>query len=246
MMKQNELQKTTNGISGCVLKVIAMVSMLIDHTAAVLIAPFQNLTPLYIAMRVIGRLAFPIYCFLLVEGFYHTRNRKKYAGRLFLFALISEIPFDLAFNQKIWDFSYNNVFFTLLIGLLVIWGTDASKDWVTEQKFGSAVTILRNVLTIVILCAGCFLAAILNTDYSAVGILVIFAIYTIKDNRLMGSGVAIGILGILAGFIEFVALLDLIPIYFYNGTRGKQIKYFFYAFYPVHLLILAGIAMIAF
>lgn len=244
-MKQNDVQTKTNGISGCVLKIIAMLAMLIDHTAVVLISPFQNLTPLYVAMRVIGRLAFPIYCFLLVEGFFYTRSRKKYAGRLFLFALISEIPFDLAFNQKIWDFSYNNVFFTLLIGLLVIWGTDALKDWITKEKFGSTVKVLRNILTIAILCAGCFLAAILNTDYSAVGILAIFAIYTIKDNKLMGCGVAISILGILAGFIEFFALLDLIPIYFYNGTRGRQIKYFFYAFYPVHLLILAGIAMIA-
>lgn len=245
-MKQTNTQTETKGISGCCLKIIAMISMLIDHTAAVLIAPFQNLTPLYIAMRVIGRLAFPIYCFLLVEGFFHTRSKAKYAGRLFLFALISEIPFDLAFSQKLWDFSYNNVFFTLLIGLLVIWGMDALRQHFTEEKYHNVAKILRTSMMIAVLCGGCFLAGILNTDYSAVGILAIFAIYIVRESKLMGSGIAIALLGFLAGFIEFAALLDLIPIYFYNGTRGKQIKYFFYAFYPVHLLILAAIAMIAF
>ena len=245
-MKQTNTQTDTKGISGCWLKMIAMITMLIDHTAVVLIAPFRSLTPLYVGMRVIGRLAFPIYCFLLVEGFFHTRSRAKYAGRLFLFAIISEIPFDLAFSQKVWDFSYNNVFFTLLIGLLVIWGMDALAHRITEEKYKGVAKVLRSSMMIAVLCGGCFLAGILNTDYSAVGILAIFAIYMVRDSRMMGSAIAITILGLLASFIEFVALFDLIPIYFYNGTGGKQIKYFFYAFYPVHLLILAGIALIAF
>ena len=112
------------GISGYWLKVIAVVSMLIDHTSAVILEQIPGLENPAFLMRIIGRAAFPIYCFLLVEGFYHTRSRAKYAGRLFLFALISEVPFDLAFSRRMWDFSSSNVFFTLLFGLLVIWGVE--------------------------------------------------------------------------------------------------------------------------
>lgn len=92
------------GISGYWLKVIAVVSMLIDHTSAVILEQIPGLEAPAFFMRIIGRAAFPIYCFLLVEGFYHTRSRAKYAGRLFLFALISEVPFDLAFSRRMWDF----------------------------------------------------------------------------------------------------------------------------------------------
>ena len=116
------------GISGYWLKLIAVISMLIDHTSAVILEQIPGLEAPAFFMRIIGRLAFPIYCFLLVEGFYHTRSRAKYAGRLFLFALISEVPFDLAFSRRMWDFSSNNVFFTLLFGLLVIWGVERGKS----------------------------------------------------------------------------------------------------------------------
>ena len=92
------------GISGYWLKVIAVISMLIDHTSAVILEQIPGLENPAFLMRIIGRLAFPIYCFLLVEGFYHTRSRAKYAGRLFLFALISEVPFDLAFSRRMCDF----------------------------------------------------------------------------------------------------------------------------------------------
>ena len=139
------------GISSAMLKNIAVVTMLIDHIGAVIVARLlvrnglyeamvnqeaytawmgQNggMYGIYMAMRIIGRLAFPIYCFLLVEGFYHTRSRAKYAGRLFLFALLSEVPFDLAFSRRMWDFSSSNVFITLLFGLLVIWGVEGIKQ----------------------------------------------------------------------------------------------------------------------
>ena len=177
------------GISGYWLKVIAVVSMLIDHTSAVILEQISGLENPAFLMRIIGRLAFPIYCFLLVEGFYHTRSRAKYAGRLFLFALISEVPFDLAFSRRMWDFSSNNVFFTLLFGLLVIWGVEGIKQKFVADVYGEKA------------------AAIL-----------------------------------LASIIEAAAFLDMIPVYFYNGTRGKQMKYFFYIFYPAHLFLLAMIA----
>ena len=136
--------------NGYHLKMIALITMCIDHIAAVLIwrvyaASYQltgsmlvsdNLVDkiivwvsknqdvvynVYECMRYIGRMAFPIYCFLLVEGFLHTRSVTKYAARLAAFALISEIPFDLAIDGNWWTLEYSNVFFTLVLGLLAIW-----------------------------------------------------------------------------------------------------------------------------
>ena len=105
------------GLSGSTLKLIAIVSMLIDHVAAAVIVRVlyaghwtEQLYQIYRVMRSVGRIAFPIFCFFLVEGFEHTRDRKKYALRLFLFALISEIPFDLAFSAEILEVQYQNVF----------------------------------------------------------------------------------------------------------------------------------------
>lgn len=120
------------GLSGSTLKLIAIITMLIDHIGAAVIARLliagqgsEMLYKIYYAMRAVGRVAFPIFCFLLVEGFFYTGSRKKYALRLFGFALLSEIPFDLAFSGKILEFGYQNVFFTLLIGLLTIMLFDA-------------------------------------------------------------------------------------------------------------------------
>ena len=120
------------GFSGSELKMIAIATMLIDHIAATVIIRVlkfggynDSLYQLYRVMRNIGRIAFPIFCFLLVEGFMHTRDREKYALRLGCFAAISEIPFDLAFNGKILEVGYQNVFFTLLLGLLTMMAYDS-------------------------------------------------------------------------------------------------------------------------
>jgi hypothetical protein len=136
--------KQGKGISGSTLKIIAIITMFLDHSAATIINKMLQIKGLdkidpndfermkdffaqnsslifsYGAFRIIGRLAFPIFCFLLIEGFQHTSNRWKYALRLFIFALISEIPFDLAFYNTFFEKSHQNVFFTLLIGLMVL------------------------------------------------------------------------------------------------------------------------------
>lgn len=151
--------QTKKGITGSTLKLIAIFTMLIDHTAATIIERtlmargmgnlnasdtqaamnfFLNNAFLYyldIIMRLIGRIAFPIFCFLLVEGFLHTHNKFKYAIRLAVFALISDIPFDLAFKNKPFDFSYQNVFFTLFIALLVLVGFEAVRERFGDKKW---------------------------------------------------------------------------------------------------------------
>ena len=125
-------------INGYDLKMIALVTMLSDHVGAVLLWRYIEATHgysdgvlmgIYEFTRYIGRMAFPIYCFLLVEGFLHTRNKGKYALRLGIFAIISEVPFDLNFTGNLCDFGYQNVFFTLMIGVF----TMLAYEWV-EQK----------------------------------------------------------------------------------------------------------------
>ena len=129
----------TRGLSGSTLKLLAIITMFIDHVGAAVLARMiimgnntELLYKVYLTMRTIGRIAFPIFCFLLIEGFEHTRDRKKYALRLLAFAAISEIPFDLAFNSKVLEFGYQNVFFTLFIGLVTIMAmheVEKQQDW---------------------------------------------------------------------------------------------------------------------
>ena len=105
-------QEKAVGLSGSTLKLIAIVTMFIDHLGVVAFeTQISNYMVPYYIMRLIGRLAFPIFCFLLVEGFFHTRDVKKYALRLLVFAFISEIPFDLAFNRQLFYWRHQNVFF---------------------------------------------------------------------------------------------------------------------------------------
>lgn len=245
-----------HGISGYWLKMIAVITMLIDHSAATILerilvqmpswapATVDNWEQWYrldLLLRGIGRMAFPIYCFLLVEGFHYTHSRRKYAARLFVFALISEVPFDMALNQSVLEFSYNNVFFTLFLGLLVI----MAADWVMERFSSDNLTseIGRITLLVVIGMVGCALASyVISCDYGASGVIAIYIMYLLRSKRELGFALAVVSLGVFSGELELLALLMLIPLHFYNGTRGKQHKYFFYAFYLLHLLLLALIA----
>ena len=245
-----------HGISGYWLKMIAVITMLIDHSAATILerilvqmpswapATVDNWEQWYrldLLLRGIGRMAFPIYCFLLVEGFHYTHSRRKYAARLFVFALISEVPFDMALNQSVLEFSYNNVFFTLFLGLLVI----MAADWVMERFSSDNLTseIGRITLLVVIGMVGCALASyVISCDYGASGVIAIYIMYLLRSKRELGFALAVVSLGVFSGELELLALLMLSPLHFYNGTRGKQHKYFFYAFYPLHLLLLALIA----
>lgn len=230
------------GISGSTLKLIAMLSMFIDHVGAVLVERIllkkyplfgglfprsDALTVLDNVLRNIGRIAFPIFCFLLVEGFLHTKNAAKYALRLFLFALISEIPFNLAIAGRVFFKNYQNVYFTLLIGLLVM-----LLYRVIEEKITFSLS-LRLLLYGVALFGGIKLAQLLMTDYDGLGVLCIMVLYICRKNRtnqlLMGS---------LIFMWEVPAPLAFLPISWYNGKRGLKMKYFFYAFYPLHLLLL--------
>lgn len=239
------------GISGLTLKIIAIISMLIDHLGSTIVYRTIGDGIVYIIMRGIGRMAFPLFCFLLVEGFTYTRNKLKYAGRLALFAVISEVPYDLAFHKKVFELEHNNVFFTLLIGLIVIMLIEGLHS--VRGILGKSNSAFKWFVVNLFRCIG-FMTIVLGamalaeygvkSDYKAAGIAAIVAMYLMRNYRKTAFAAGVILLTLLNGEIEIFALLMLIPLHFYNGTRGKQIKYFFYLFYPVHILILAGICYI--
>lgn len=204
-------------INGFTLKLIAIATMLIDHIGAVIF-------PGEMALRYIGRIAFPIFTFLLAEGFVHTKNEKKYLLRLIIFALISEIPFDLAFYGKPVEPSHQNVFFTLFIGLLML----------SLLRYFEGKPLLRIVMVIV-----CALAAFaMHTDYDYKGILLILVFFVFRGQpirRVIGFA---AIVLLLFEPIEYFALIAYAPILLYSGERGPSLKYLFYIFYPAHLLCL--------
>lgn len=224
------------GISGSTLKLIACITMLIDHTGASVVYAllslnqfrnsnpdlWTNLNTLYRYMRQIGRLAFPIYCFLIVEGFFHTHSVRKYCERMFLFALISEFPFDYALKASVPYLRKQNVFFTLLIGLLCMYLLEKMRGMPWIQFFAVASSM--------------YLANALMTDYNFKGVFLIVMLYFFHDYRLYQC-----VAGAASIAWEHIAPLSFILCFFYNGKRGLRLRYFFYFFYPGHLLILGMI-----
>ena len=239
-------QSRKPGITGSTLKLIAIITMLIDHTGAVLVEGWMQqsaggingIYALYIGMRSVGRIAFPIFIFLLVEGMEHTRNRWKYLIRLWIFAIVSEIPFDMAFNLEksqifsgqLLEFGYQNVFFTLAIGLMVCIGIRI----VEEKALKNGIKIVLNLLMTI---AGMAAAELLRTDYGGIGVLAIVMMYLLRHRRVVAV-TACCIILMFSSSLEMVAFLALIPICFYNGERGWKLKWVFYIFYPAHLLLL--------
>ena len=227
-------QPQGRGLSGSVLKVIAVISMLIDHTSGHVLSKYKwiyapliefqghKLTWMYILRSFVGRLAFPIFCFLLVEGFIHTRSRIKYAGNLAAFAFFSEIPWNLLHGGAALNYKSQNVLFTLLFGLLGIWALDHFKE--KEQIKGVLITV--GLLMV---------ASYAHADYGVKGYGLILAIYGLRNSKLL-----MGLVG--SALTSWRAGIAFIPISLYNGERGfirgKILKYAFYAIYPVHMLIL--------
>ncbi len=312
------------GITGSTLKIIAISTMFIDHFAAFVLDSYlaanglndldpmdiqasmewmSKYAPIYYAdvvMRCIGRLAFPIFIFLLVEGFVHTRNRMKYAIRLFVFALVSEIPFNLSHTgyalSEPTTFAYQSVFWTLLAGFLFMWYANFIEEKETPQiakmlltgaslilggftgtrclglvdmvvvgmvkapssvsfavKF--AITVVGLLILYIVwsskkgkekalelgtILTGLFVLMLAadygNTDYGAWGVLAIAFAYFFKGTN-KGKIIAPVVILTIMQFIEAFAFFDVLFIKSYNGKRGLKLKYFFYAFYPLHLLL---------
>ena len=236
-----EEQGRFRGLTGNELKLFAMAVMLIDHIACAWSIEEVSVGG-YLLMRIIGRFAFPIFAYMIAVGARHTHDIKKYLLRLLAFALISEIPFDKAFGfagEGRWiEPAYQNVFFTLFLGLLSL-----ALLQLFQKKLGRFYMIPSVAALLLMMLA----AEFLNTDYAGVGVLSIFLFYigAKKKTSVRALTYALAILVLafdwkaLVNFTELFALMALWPIMLHNGQRGRRMnKWVFYAFYPGHLLLL--------
>lgn len=214
-------------MTSAVLKYIAVIAMLIDHVGAFILEDMYGTnSTIYILSRSIGRIAFPIFAFLLVEGFKKTKSRKKYFINLLIFALLSEIPFDLANKGSLIDFNQQNIFFTLLTNLTMLCFIEGIKIDKTD---------LKAISEILIVLLFSLVSMLFKFDYSFFAPLVVYSYYKFYGNKKMRF-----LASEFSLYFEAFSLIHIsnILIYFYNGKRGRQHKYFFYFFYPLHLLII--------
>lgn len=214
-------------MSNFAIKVIACITMLLDHirySGSI----FENFVTQYF-----GRLSFPLFAFLLAEGYSHTKDLKKYYKRLFIFALISQIPFML-FRTLVGEWKMLNIIFTLLLGLMCV---------TTYDKINKKYISIPLIIIIIAL------GDILNVDYGSFGVLTIFVMYLLKDKKMF-LPLIYGIILLIYYYIiagEYILIKEnLLLILFtwissfiinkYNGKEGRKAKYFFYWFYPIHML----------
>ena len=232
-------------VTSTILHIFAMLCMLLDHMWISVIHGNDW-------MNCIGRLAIPIFAFMIAEGYKHTSNLKKYMGRMLVFALISEIPFNLIVSGSVIYPFHQNVLWTLLIGIFCIYLMEKSK------KTGN---LWIQILTGIFVTAGAYLIGIISmVDYNAAGVWTVLVFYIFQGDawyQRIGQFVGLyyinfellggvyDVYNIFGNTFEFsrqgFALLALIPIWIYNGKQGvcsKIFQYFNYVFYPLHLLIL--------
>ena len=205
-------------LNGEQLKWIALFTMTIDHIGAIIF-------PQYLILRIIGRIAFPIFAFLLAQGMIYTQSPHKYLTRLGVFALLSEIPFDYAFQTKIIDMQHQNIFFTLFLGGVAIYVIQLSNK--KEHAYFTSMGIA-------------LLAELLNCDYGLSGVIIIVSFYVLKEKKIY-QFIALSVFSILMGYIQIYATFACVPIALYNEKRGKKRKWLFYVYYPIHLLVIKGI-----
>jgi len=202
------------------LKIIAIIAMLIDHIGTVFIE-----YPIVIPFRIIGRITAPVMAFFIVEGYHYTKDVNKYIKRLFIFALISQVPFMLLFGNKL------NVLFTYLIAIIIL-----EFFYKIEDKFIS-ISFISILLTLSLL-----------TDWGIIGVLFVLIFHIFRENKIrkllcfslivISNSIYLCISSSLINIISLASLFAIIFILLYNNKRGKKLKYFFYAFYPIHMLIL--------
>lgn len=204
------------------LRVIAIMTMIIDHIGAV----FYSDVSIY---RIIGRISFPIFAFLIVEGSYYTSNIRSYMNRLLCFAIISEIPFNLTFRKSFISLGNANVLFTLYAGLLTI-------ELIKRYHEGRMIwfKILLIAMTI----------QFIGADYKVFGILTVLIFYNYRGQFYK---ICIGLFLLfvtLMGGLQAYAIMALGIIYFYNGSEGRKCGRWFYLVYPIHLLIIHLVYML--
>ena len=242
-------------MSSKILKLIACFAMLTDHTGYLMMANDIGDYDTALLLRLVGRISFPIFAFLIAEGFKHTKNAVFYTARLFVAGIISEIPYNLCFGNKLINKGSLNVMFTFVIGLVMLIFADMCiKSSKKELRF----------LFIIPLFAACYFANSFAVDYEYFGIILIFLLYITDSNSIAKKIMLVPVLllfaarGIIVSFVNGVSatqwqqmqlfsVLSFIPLVLYNGKSGsngktkgaRKIKqYLFYMFYPAHLIAL--------
>lgn len=227
---EQENLKKFQFFSGAQLKYLAFISMLIDHVNNAIVTPMLDgggfLLYLSNIFSILGRIAFPIFIFFIVEGFFKTSNRKKYLITLLIFGVISEVPFDMFTSKTFFDPHWNNMMFTLALCLITIWIIDSIKNKLDNK-------VLWYVISVIIVILFGFLAMQLSLDYDYHAIVVAYLFYIFYDKPMLGAG-----LGYLSIIKELYSFLGFGMTLTYNGERGRQYKWLNYFFYPVHILIL--------
>lgn len=224
------------GLSGAQLKYIAFLSMFIDHFNKGLIYPNLNggfLNKISDLFDILGRIAFPIFLFLLIEGYFKTRNRWKYLLTLCFFGVLSEIPFDMFTTSSFFEINWNNMMFTLAMVLITVWSIDALKEKIVPFS-----VVLWYFISFIILIFMCFIAMNFGVDYEHHAILIGYFFYVFYNKRLLAI-----LFGFLSVYKQPWSLLGFGLILLYNGKRGNQNKILNYCFYPLHLLILGVLRM---
>lgn len=251
-------------LTGNSLKVIAVLTMVIDHLCKIVLQwllsnywgvmvdngqmsweQFQQIDNfIRFDLQSVGTIAFPLFCFLLAEGFRYTRDKKRYIGLMFIFALISEIPFDIGFFSEYsqmegtfpFYLKYQNVFFTLFLGLLTLVCLErlSCKSEIRTEKIKS---VILQVICVAVLA---LVAELIRCDYGMQGILYIAAFYVCRNHRIYQVLLfLLAYMGATGNQPPLCTLLAGLLILLYNGKRGKlKLKYFFYVFYPAHILAL--------
>lgn len=243
-MEAGKTQNRTIELTSMALHLLAMALMLLDHLWLVLPGNVEWMTCL-------GRLAFPIFAFLTVEGFFHTKNLKKYMGRMLLFALLSELPFNLMMTGSLIYPFHQNVLWSFLIGLWLMWINEKAK-----AKKKAWISVVAGAGTVIL---GIVLGTLTMVDYGYVGILTVLVFYFLRgkewwhyagqmlilvylNKQLGGVSYEMSMLGVKFFFQQqSLAVLALIPIWLYQGKQGphnKVLQFAYYAFYPVHMLII--------
>lgn len=208
------------GINTFTLKLIGLVSMVVDHVGMLL---FPEVTWL----RIIGRLAFPIFAYVAVEGFCYTKDIRKYILRLTTFGILSEIPFDLATSGKWFSLGAQNVMFTFVLGLLMLYGM------LRIASTGRKILFVFAMLLVADLCL---------VDYGALGLGMMLVFYQLREEKWQKT-IGISVINLfLMGKTQAFGALAMVPIWFHNRQQGPRVKWLFGLFYPLHLLILYGLA----
>ena len=226
------MTKTTSpSLTGNQLKILACIAMFADHVVK---GWYVRGLPAVLLSSVLGRIAFPIYCFFITEGFFHTRNRAKYLLRMVVFAAISEIPFNLGLHHTLIYKTTLCTLWSLSLGLLLF---NCLAFVEKKRELHIAVSWILRLLLVAVFAVA---AHYLHVDYRERGLLCMAVLYFLRNERPHSVPVLWACLPLnMQHFSNPGSFLAALPLHFYNGERGRlKLKYFFYAFYPLHLIFI--------